>query len=329
MPTHHFSLRQGKGLRAHLIHAAEVVTSLMLAAILILTLAGQATVASASDMDVEEEIVQVDDEPDIVVTLGVAQKAEPPVAVVLVDEVIEEEPIVWDISYGPQDPAGNAMTVYNFLLYEFPNAYEWLQENLTSEYWKGYLYEYEDLVFSKTLAIAVVGNAYRESSCTSDALQSFGSTSVWTLEQTYNNIANFGTDYLNAYGMWQWAGGRRLNLVTFCRDNGFDPRDPIIQCYYFAFEYYSTMGHSNFNGLRQFSETECTLENVIECAEYFRKHWERGGTYGVTGEILTNWANKWNSNWGAKPSTGLYAAILEAEETGVLWDGTTVQDRKG
>lgn len=244
----------------------------------------------------------------------------------------------WDLSTGWDDKLGNMLTIYNFCRFEWANAKAWLQENL-QEFTLGKPYDkVEPIDWNDVMAFTYVVNAGRESSWCSNSGEGFSIPASATAEEALAILEAYGTERNRAFGLWQWDGGTRLTLVEFCKANGFDPRDVSTQCYFYAYEYYTTLNYrytysknqvtdpnGEYGPVMQYNQLPLTIEYVKKASEAFRRHIEVAAvevSLGQNEAILDDWYNKWDNSWGTKPvAGGLYDFLYTYATTGIMLFG--------
>lgn len=249
----------------------------------------------------------------------------------VVFDVVEEEPDIpepvaqpttwWVTEDDASDVRGNACTIFNFVSSQWDDAYAWLQEHYTEGWPFGRVKsDRAPVELGPTIAMGIVANAMRESSCVANTQQGKGPvSSSLSAGDAISSLLSIGSSGGCAYGIIQWDGGRRENFLRFCRASGFDPRSLETQLYYMAYEYYASNEYSSYSALvKQYAAATPTLQNVEGAAELFRKKVERGGAAYSASPILESWGNKWHSSWGTKPSGGLFSYLANYMSTGVV-----------
>lgn len=89
-------------------------------------------------------------------------------------------------------------------------------------------------------------------------------------ESDFNYTATEHSDGSGGYGLVQWTGGRRTNLVTWCNNNGVKYNTLEGQCKFLEYEFSSSAvwTNSGVNGFLQCS-------SAYDAGRYFLKYFER------------------------------------------------------
>ena len=89
-------------------------------------------------------------------------------------------------------------------------------------------------------------------------------------ESDFNYTATEHSDGSGGYGLVQWTGGRRTNLVTWCNNNGVKYNTLEGQCKFLEYEFLSSAvwTNSGVNGFLQCS-------SAYDAGRYFLKYFER------------------------------------------------------
>ena len=89
-------------------------------------------------------------------------------------------------------------------------------------------------------------------------------------ESDFNYTATEHSDGSGGYGLVQWTGGRRTNLVTWCNNNGVKYNTMEGQCKFLEYEFSSSAvwTNSGVNGFLQCS-------SAYDAGRYFLKYFER------------------------------------------------------
>ena len=89
-------------------------------------------------------------------------------------------------------------------------------------------------------------------------------------ESDFNHTATEHSDGSGGYGLVQWTGGRRTNLVTWCNNNGVKYNTLEGQCKFLEYEFSSSAvwTNSGVNGFLQCS-------SAYDAGRYFLKYFER------------------------------------------------------
>lgn len=230
------------------------------------------------------------------------------------------------------DRIGNLLTIYNFCAYEWGNARQWLIDN----YNEGWPYgpvrdDYPAMNWGQAVSMATAACCVRECSTTPDILQ------IMNFKTAYSGV--LGTSYTNeevyeilkhpapaqGYGLIGFTFGNLQHLVQFAEASGMDVRKMETQLYFLAYQYYARPAlHRQYEYLKEYNDTEVTLENVQHIAQihtsvigmcnkptaYYSKP-----TIAVK-NILSNWGYAKYADFRASAS-GAYECLVNYATTGV------------
>lgn len=101
------------------------------------------------------------------------------------------------------------------------------------------------------------------------------------------------------YGLMQWTGSRRTNLMNWCRSNGHDYTTLDGQLNYFLYEFYGgdstwvSFANANCDGVAGFKK----LISVSTATTLFLRGFERAGVERL--QVRINKANEYYNEWGS------------------------------
>ena len=282
------------------------------------TLPKSAGIAPPTVLSSNQSLMRETVERQFVAQVETVEEVEEPV----VQQPVVQQPSTWWVTEDEtSDVRGNACTIFNFISTQWDDAYTWLQENYAEGWPFGRVKSTRPPIeLGPTIAIAIVANAMRESSCIPNTKQGVGPiSSSLSSSEAVSNLMALGTSSGCAFGIIQWDGDRRENFLRFCNASGLDPRQLEPQLYYMAYEYYASSEYSNYSSLvATYASSELTLRNAESAAEVFRKKVERGGSAYSSTPILETWGNKRHADWGAKPSGGVFSYFTNYMSTLVV-----------
>lgn len=206
----------------------------------------------------------------------------------------------------------NARIICDFCADGWADARQWLVDNYNEAWPYGQVREGREAVnLGTVLGIAITANAMRESHCLPNSQQGYGALPIdWSAQQSLNHLQSLSQKSAKAWGIIQWDGSRRAEFIQFCSASKLDSRDLSAQLYFLAYEYYAGNEYSNYRALIDTYQTaQPSLSTAQRAAELYRVKVERGGNKNSSDEILSNWGNKWDDTWGARPEGGLYAFL--------------------
>ena len=131
--------------------------------------------------------------------------------------------------------------------------------------------------FSDAAAAAFMGNMMEESGIQSGRIQSdLDFNAGWAYNPSINGYA---------FGLIQWDGGRRVNLLNAAKEKGVDWKDLAFQLEFLMNEM-QTSEASSFSGIGGLDGFKKGT-NVAELTTYFRANVERGG-FGTDGKRIAS-----------------------------------------
>lgn len=157
------------------------------------------------------------------------------------------------------------------------------------------------------------------------AVETAGGQAYWTESDIRNNFIDttlVSNDGHNSYGIVQWTGGRRTNLINWCIENNYDHTTIAGQLAYMYYEM-ETSYSGTYNYLRTdgHSAQDCGLYIATHyevCAEAYRPK------RGVLAETFASMYSAYKDDWSELVNQGQQIASYAASFAGKIhyvWGG--------